>query len=34
MTELELYDTFLFAVGTLIGLAIGALYLHFHYRNR
>lgn len=34
MNEMELFDVFLFGIGTLIGLGIGALYLHLYYRNR
>lgn len=27
-------DEILIIIGGLIGLGIGAIYLHFHYRNR
>jgi hypothetical protein len=27
-------DEVLFIIGTLIGLGIGAIFLHFYYRNR
>lgn len=30
----DLGDAILYIVGSLIGLGLGAVYLHFYYRNR